>query len=111
MPDPQSLINLSAYLIHTRPPASPVEFPGYATPHDLDILYSGIGEKQKAMGMGELSSEDISALRELHADLERICLRAEERGVRIIVDAEYSWYQVCFIPALSPLLLFVNADN
>jgi proline dehydrogenase len=40
-------------------------------------------------------------LRELHADLERICARAQARGVRIIIDAEYTWYQ----PAIDALTL------
>lgn len=40
-----------------------------------------------------LTQKDIESLRELHADLERICTRAKERGVKIVIDAEYSWYQ------------------
>jgi len=40
-----------------------------------------------------LTAEDIAALKELHDDLVRVCKRAQERNVRIIVDAEYSWYQ------------------
>jgi proline dehydrogenase len=40
-------------------------------------------------------------LRDLHADLSRICTRAAARGVRIIINAEYSWYQ----PAIDALAL------
>lgn len=40
-------------------------------------------------------------LSELHSDLEAICARAAERGVRIIIDAEYSWYE----PAIDALSL------
>ena len=34
-----------------------------------------------------LTQKDIESLRELHADLERICARAKERDM---IDAEYS---------------------
>ena len=37
-----------------------------------------------------LTKEDLADLRELKHDLFRICLRARERGVRILVDAEYT---------------------
>lgn len=36
-----------------------------------------------------VSAADIAALRELREDLFAICTRAEERGVRITVDAEH----------------------
>jgi proline dehydrogenase len=36
-----------------------------------------------------LTSADITALKELYEDLFRICTRAQERGVKIIIDAEY----------------------
>ncbi|KAG6855379.1 hypothetical protein H0H87_003918 [Tephrocybe sp. NHM501043] len=48
-----------------------------------------------------LTAQDITALRDFHADLVRICEHAQERGVKIIVDAEYSWYQ----PAIDALTL------
>ncbi|KAH9075671.1 FAD-linked oxidoreductase [Lactarius deliciosus] len=40
-------------------------------------------------------------LGELLVDLNRICSRARERNVRLIVDAEYSWYQ----PAIDSISL------
>ena len=48
-----------------------------------------------------LTQKDIESLRELHADLERICARAKERDVKVVIDAEYSWYQ----PAVDAFLL------
>ncbi|KAJ7885777.1 FAD-linked oxidoreductase-like protein [Mycena olivaceomarginata] len=95
VPDASALIRLSSHIISTRPPtdAPPVAFPGNPTPSDLDVLYT-----PKAP-TGPLSLTDLGMLRDLHADLERICTRAAERGVRIIIDAEYSWYQ----PALDAL--------
>lgn len=40
-----------------------------------------------------LTQKDIESLRELHADLESICSHAKERDVKVVIDAEYSWYQ------------------
>ena len=56
-----------------------------ALPHaaDLDVLYG------RAPPAAPLADGDLAALRELHADLVRICERARERGVKIIIDAEY----------------------
>ncbi|KAJ7129960.1 FAD-linked oxidoreductase-like protein [Mycena filopes] len=97
LPDASALIRLSSHIIATRPPISPppVVFPGAPTPSDLDILYTPTPPTDA------LSPADLTMLRALHADLTRICARAEARGVRIIIDAEYSWYQ----PALDALAL------
>jgi proline dehydrogenase len=40
-----------------------------------------------------LTPDDLKALQELHADLFAIAERAEQRHVKLIMDAEYSWYQ------------------
>ncbi|KAJ6614938.1 FAD-linked oxidoreductase-like protein [Mycena sp. CBHHK59/15] len=97
LPDASALIRLSSHILSTRPPTSSphVVFPGNPTSSDLDVLYSPNAPK------GKLSDDDLKMLRDLHADLEMICTRAEARGVRIIIDAEYSWYQ----PALDALTL------
>ncbi|KAJ7649532.1 FAD-linked oxidoreductase-like protein [Mycena polygramma] len=97
LPDANALIRLSSHIISIRPPTSspPVVFPGNPTPSDLDVLYKPKAPK------GDLSATDLAMLRDLHADLEVICARAQARGVRIIVDAEYSWYQ----PAIDALTL------
>ncbi|KAJ7139227.1 FAD-linked oxidoreductase-like protein [Mycena epipterygia] len=95
LPDASALIRLSSHILSTRPPTSAphVVFPGNPTSSDLDALYTPKAPK------GSLSPADLTMLRELHADLETICARAQARGVRIIIDAEYSWYQ----PALDAL--------
>ncbi|KAF7340317.1 Proline dehydrogenase [Mycena venus] len=95
VPDASALIRLSRHIISTRPPTSSphVVFPGNPTSSDLDVLYAGTATP------GALSPSDLAMLRDLHADLTRICARAQARGVRIIIDAEYSWYQ----PALDAL--------
>ncbi|KAJ7885760.1 FAD-linked oxidoreductase [Mycena olivaceomarginata] len=97
VPDATALIRLSSHILSTRPPtAAPhVAFPGSPTPSDLDVLYA-----PKAP-TGSLSPTDLAMLRDLHADLSRICTRAAAHGVRIIIDAEYSWYQ----PAIDALAL------
>jgi hypothetical protein len=41
--------------------------------------------------INDLTPENLDALKDLHADLVRICTRAQERGVRIILDAEYRY--------------------
>ncbi|KAG2127169.1 FAD-linked oxidoreductase [Suillus bovinus] len=87
LPNAQSLINLSAHLTNTRAPLeSPVLFPGTPSPSDLSILRS-------STSTGTLTESDIHDLKGLYDDLVLICTRAEERGVRIFIDAEYSWYQ------------------
>jgi proline dehydrogenase len=48
-----------------------------------------------------LTQSDVIALRELRDDLILICQRAAERNVKIIMDAEYSWYQ----PAIDAFVL------
>ncbi|TFK38690.1 FAD-linked oxidoreductase-like protein [Crucibulum laeve] len=95
IPNAHSLIKLSSHIIKTRPPSeTSVPFPGCPQSTDLDVLYSPDSAP-------ELDKGDIDSLLDLHADLVKICIRAQERGVKIIIDAEYSWYQ----PALDALTL------
>ncbi|TBU30788.1 FAD-linked oxidoreductase [Dichomitus squalens] len=86
--DAESLRRLSQYLVNTRPRIAepPVAFPGCPLPTDLDVLSS-------PSLPGPLTRADIANLRELREDLVRICTRAQERGIRLIFDAEYSWYE------------------
>ncbi|KAH9939019.1 FAD-linked oxidoreductase [Epithele typhae] len=87
VPDAETLRRFSKFLVDTRPPVQPpVAFPGAPLPSDLDVLADG-------RATGPLTDADIVALRELRQDLEAICARAKARGVRIIFDAEYSWYE------------------
>lgn len=101
LPDSQALVRLSQHLVLSRPSSS-IPFPGSPTPQDLDVLASSEDSPF-------LSPADRTALRNLRADLSRICQRAKERKVKVVVDAEYrlvnshfslleltppSWYQV-----------------
>jgi proline dehydrogenase len=83
LPNAQSLINLSAHLTNTRALLEPpVLFPGTPSPSDLSILHS-------STSTGALTESDIRDLKELYNDLVLICTRAEERGVRVFIDAEH----------------------
>ncbi|KAG2030938.1 FAD-linked oxidoreductase [Suillus americanus] len=87
LPNAQSLINLSTHLTNTRAPLEPpVLFPGTPSSSDLSILNS-------STSTGVLTESDIHDLKELYNDLVQICTRAEERGVRVFIDAEHSWHQ------------------
>lgn len=54
---------------------------------------------------GILTAQDIADLKDLHSDLNAICQHAQERGVKLIIDAEYSWYQ----PAIDAFALALMA--
>ncbi|TBU56221.1 FAD-linked oxidoreductase [Dichomitus squalens] len=87
VPDAESLRRLSKYLVDTRPRINPrIAFPGCPVPSDLDILSSDVP-------IAVLTEADVAALRELREDLVAIGERARARGIRIMVDAEHSWYQ------------------
>ncbi|CDO71746.1 hypothetical protein BN946_scf184920.g30 [Trametes cinnabarina] len=88
VPDAEILRKFSKYLVDTRPGTRhPVAFPGCPLPSDLDVLSA------RQVTGDLLTSIDLEALRELREDLVSICNRAKERGVRLIFDAEYSWYE------------------
>ncbi|OSD05698.1 FAD-linked oxidoreductase [Trametes coccinea BRFM310] len=90
VPDAEILRRFSKHLVEsrtkTRPPAA---FPGCPLPSDLDVLSAS----QHGVSVDQLTEADIAALRELRDDLVTICNRAKERGVRLIFDAEYTWYE------------------
>lgn len=85
IPSAEPLRTLSTYLETTRP-AIAVPYPGHARPSDLAVLDS--------RGRPGMDTSDIKVLRELRDDLVRICTHAQRRGVRVIIDAEYTWWQV-----------------
>ncbi|EJD55117.1 FAD-linked oxidoreductase [Auricularia subglabra TFB-10046 SS5] len=91
VPSAEPLLLLSSYLDTTRPAlkGTPVPFPGHARPSDLAVLDPRGG----APIIGELSARDIGVLRDLRDDLVRICSHAQRRGVKVIIDAEYTWWQ------------------
>ena len=93
LPDAHALIALSSSIVKSRKnPRTPAEyasvpFPGSARIDDLDIIL-----KTPSTGsVSALTSAQISDIRELYDNLVRICTRAEEKGIKIIVDAEYRY--------------------
>ena len=83
IPHHEALIHFSQYLVDHRPKTS-ISFPGTPDNSDLGILQSTAPPM-----VGVLTSQDIADLKDLYADLNAICQRAHERGVRIIIDAEH----------------------
>ncbi|KAI9510632.1 FAD-linked oxidoreductase-like protein [Russula earlei] len=87
LPNPAALFHLSAYLssLHTH---NATLYPGCPCVDDLAVL------KLNGPPPGSpLTAQDLVDLRELNESLIRLCTRARARDVRVIVDAEYSWYQ------------------
>ncbi|TCD71433.1 hypothetical protein EIP91_010139 [Steccherinum ochraceum] len=89
LPNVSALTALSKHIVDSRSQLRvPVAFPGKPRPSDLEIL-----DLRQPPASSSLSQQDIEDLKELREDLVRICQRGKERGVRVIVDAEHSWYQ------------------
>ncbi|KAG9015904.1 hypothetical protein FRB90_004244 [Tulasnella sp. 427] len=97
VPSATALVHFSEHLIATRPKDNLVHYPGTPDPTDMDILSPHAIRPEGS----PLTDEDISTLRTLKEDLERICTKAQERNITVIVDAEYTWYQ----PALDAFQL------
>ncbi|KAG8949620.1 hypothetical protein FRC04_008366 [Tulasnella sp. 424] len=89
VPSATTLLHFSEHLIATRPKDNLVHYPGTPSPTDLDILAPAAVRPEGS----PLTDEDVTALRELKDNLERICAKAKEKNVTIIVDSEYTWYQ------------------
>ncbi|CAE6499008.1 unnamed protein product [Rhizoctonia solani] len=100
VPSADSLKRMSKFLLESRPKDDDVPFPG--TPGSFDMVVFR-GAKDPLIE-GGLTEEDITSLRTLYEDLRTVCNRAKERGVRLIFDAEHTWYQPgidAFVLALS----------
>ncbi|KEP51851.1 proline dehydrogenase [Rhizoctonia solani 123E] len=99
IPSADSLKRMSKFLVKSRP-KDDVPFPG--TPGSFDmVVFRGAKEPLIESGLME---EDINSLRTLYEDLRILCKRAKERGIRLIFDAEHTWYQPgidAFVLALS----------
>lgn len=88
----------------TRPQHKPtIPFPGCPRPTDLDIL---LDERALNPPSKFLTNQDIIDLRELYSDLRRISTRAQERGVKLIIDAEYRYVMKVLWTRVRPVSLF-----
>jgi proline dehydrogenase len=85
LPDASAaLLALSSFIVQSRKDHAAVPFPGSPRIEDLDVIL-------KTPSIGHLTPAHVSGVRELYDDLVRICTHARERGVKIIVDAEYRY--------------------
>ncbi|KIO01789.1 hypothetical protein M404DRAFT_1002905 [Pisolithus tinctorius Marx 270] len=75
------------HLVHTRPGLSDVVlFPG--TPDSSDLAFR---DMQTCRHSGSpLMEKDVGDLQEPYDDLRRICLRAKERRIKLVIDVEYT---------------------
>ncbi|KAI0063089.1 FAD-linked oxidoreductase [Artomyces pyxidatus] len=87
LPNAEALHHFSSYLVKTQTPLSPpVPFPGCPRTTDLECLTTG-----KVKDRSPMTDQDIVDLKELYDDLVMICKHAQDRKVRIIIDAEYRY--------------------
>lgn len=89
VPDSQSLLHFSAYLTRSQsqtPPKPPIAFPGCPRASDMDIILS---PKAKARDRSPMTERDVQDVRELYEDLMMIGRKAQERGIKLIIDSEY----------------------
>ena len=84
VPSPDVLTRFSTYLLRHKPAEAKNIYPGCTHRTDLAVLDT------KPPPNGQLSPSDIRVLSELRDDLIRLCTHAEQRGVRLMVDAEYT---------------------
>jgi proline dehydrogenase len=66
------------------PKVEEIPFPGMPIASDLDVVLSSIGSSDVG-----LTPNEVHQLRELYEDLVDVCKRGQEKGVRIIIDAEH----------------------
>jgi proline dehydrogenase len=105
LPDANPLIRLSSKVLEIRPSTLiPVSFPGCAHSTHLDVLYN------TTKGPDTLTEDDISSLCQLHADMVHICTHAQEKGVRVVIDAEYRHVHLSF-SVTSDLMSFLVGTN
>ena len=100
LPDANALLALSSSIVESRKdPRTPtkhsaIPFPGSARIEDLDVILKTPSTTDDHITA--LTPAQISGVRELYDDLVRICTRAQERGIIIIVDAEYRYVTLSF---------------
>ncbi|GLA18572.1 hypothetical protein AnigIFM62618_006222 [Aspergillus niger] len=63
---------------------------------DIDVPYPGLphdGDWEAALNGKQVTPADRQQLLELYATLDRIMAKAREQNVRVVIDAEQTWYQ------------------
>lgn len=113
LPDASALTALSSYIVNSRKglPRSASEamvpFPGAARVEDMDVVlhFDSSLSNTSTRDPHNLTPVQIGQLRELYGDLVRICWRAKEKGVKIIVDAEYRYVHTLYSLIPSSMLI------
>ena len=88
LPDPNSLWVLSDWIVrqHTDTDPQPqIPFPGAPAAQDLQHFFQSNDDHN--------ITQHFQSLQNLHAHLRKICTRARDRGIRLTIDAEETWFQ------------------
>lgn len=94
LPDARALLAFSSSIVESRKdPRTPVKhavipFPGSPRIEDLDVILKPSSTDRHPTA---LTPAQISSVRELYDNLVKICTRAQERGIKIVIDAEYRY--------------------
>lgn len=99
LPDPQIMIRASEYIVANRQGATP--YPGIPEDGDFDRL----------MHSPDLSPSDRQALQGLYGELRQFMRQGQKYGVRVILDAEQSWYQPAVDVMTEELMREFNSGN
>lgn len=86
VPHASALENISSYLLAHRK-SSGVPYPGTPEQMDVSILRS------TAHGLPEPPAADIAEIREMYQGAREITRMAKEYGIKLLVDAEHTWFQ------------------
>jgi len=92
LPGPNALRVLSDWIIHQDPQSqshttAQIPFPGAPDPRNLQRFLQPDDQVDTNI------AQHIQSLRTLHTTLRKICTRAQARGVRLMIDAEETWFQ------------------
>ncbi|EJT99035.1 FAD-linked oxidoreductase [Dacryopinax primogenitus] len=86
VPHASALENISQYLLANRK-SSTVQYPG--TPEQLDVAVL----QGTAKGLPPPPAADIAEIREMYAGAREIARTAKEYDIKLLVDAEHTWFQ------------------
>ena len=87
LPDPSALWVLSDWIVHQHIDTEfqlQIPFPGAPAAQDLQLFLHSNDHN---------IAQHIQSLRNLHIHLRKICTRARDRGIRLAIDAEETWFQ------------------
>ena len=87
LPDPSALWVLSDWIVHQHIDTEfqlQIPFPGAPAAQDLQLFLHSNDHN---------IAQHIQSLRNLHLHLRKICTRARDRGIRLAIDAEETWFQ------------------